>query len=165
MLSETIFTSASERENRKELGDLWLKWGQAFKIVLASQSLRFWPWKAFCPPGTGFKVDFSTHKAAPPPPTLLVTTAGEMILFVPWHVALTWLSQASLPAQKERWVCGEDGHLLTLCTSAGAQPRGIGQCPPLQLLFWKWNETVGAISLGPFMSNKFTVKAAETKPF
>ena len=89
MLSESVFTSLSEGKNRKEFGDLWLNWGQAFKIVLASQSLRFWLWRAICPPGTGFKVDFSTHKAAPKPPTLLVTTAGEMILFVPWHVALT----------------------------------------------------------------------------
>lgn len=66
MLLESIFTPPSEEENTKEFRDLWLNWGQAFRTVLTSWSLRFWPRRAICPPGTGFKVNFSTYKTLSP---------------------------------------------------------------------------------------------------
>lgn len=73
MLSMSRFTAPPHHpppfpqgQNRKEFGDLWLNWGQAFKVVLASWGLRFWPWMATWPPGTGFEVVFSKNKAALP---------------------------------------------------------------------------------------------------
>lgn len=98
MPSESIFISPSEEGNTKEFRDLWLNWGQTFKIVLNSWSLRFWPWRAICPPGTGFKVDFSIYKPLPPssplPQASWVTTGGERLLSVPWHAAFK-----AVPAQ------------------------------------------------------------------
>ena len=163
-LREHTYLSFWRREQKRTWG-LIAELGTSFQNVVGFMESQILAMEAICPPGTEFKVDFRTHKAAPLPPTLLVMTAGEMMLLVPRHVALTWLSQPSLPVQKESWVCSEDGHLLTLCKRAGAQPQGISQSPPLQSLWWKWNKAFEAISLVPVMSNKFTVKAAETKLF